>query len=165
MDAKSHPDKTIGCDCSFMLTFNDCLVKLLFELRHGLVNISHINNCLRLVILLFQNNENTGHMYVITFIFNGCHHNWAADTPDKYEHDWKYLTYTFAKSKFLVTEKLTNWALVTPTPGRTDDDDSDSSVGQVSGYGSDSDSEADSIKDVGNVIAPSTWCTRSSRND
>ena len=36
--------------------------------------------------------------------------------PGKYEHDWKYLTYTFAKSKFPVTEKLTNGALVTPTP-------------------------------------------------
>ena len=28
----------------------------------------------------------------------------------KYEHDWKYLTYTFAKSKFPVTEKWTNGA-------------------------------------------------------
>ena len=32
------------------------------------------------------------------------------------KHDWKYLTYTFAKTKFPVTEKLTNGALVTPTP-------------------------------------------------
>ena len=41
-----------------------------------------------------------------------------AETPGKYEHDWKYLTYTFAKSQFPVTEKLTNGALVTPTPGQ-----------------------------------------------
>ena len=45
--------------------------------------------------------------------------SWAVETPGKYEHDWKCLTYTFAKSKFLVTEKLTNGALVTPTPGYT----------------------------------------------
>ena len=38
-------------------------------------------------------------------------------TPGKYEPDWYYLTYTFAKSKFLVTVKLMNGALVTPTPG------------------------------------------------
>ena len=41
----------------------------------------------------------------------------VTETPDKYEHDWKYLTYTFAKLKFLITEKLMNGALVTPTPG------------------------------------------------
>ena len=48
-----------------------------------------------------------------------CHRSWAAETPDKYECDWKYLSYTFAKSKFPVTEKSTNWALVTPTPDDT----------------------------------------------
>ena len=44
---------------------------------------------------------------------------WAAEpaeTPGKYEYDWNYLTYTFAKSKFPVTEKLANGALVTPIP-------------------------------------------------
>ena len=46
-----------------------------------------------------------------------CHRSWAAETPGKYEHDWNYLTHTFAKSKFPVTEKLANGALVTPTPG------------------------------------------------
>ena len=37
-------------------------------------------------------------------------------SPFRYFPNWKYLTYTFAKSKFPVTEKLTNGALVTPTP-------------------------------------------------
>ena len=57
-------------------------------------------------------------LHDIKFIFDRCHHSWAVETPAKYEHDWKYmyLTYTFAKSKFPVTEKLTNGALVTPTP-------------------------------------------------
>ena len=55
-------------------------------------------------------------MYDINFIFGRCHRSWAAETPGKYEHDWKYLPYTFAKSNFPITEKLTNWALVTPTP-------------------------------------------------
>ena len=58
-------------------------------------------------------------LYSIIFCFlylnNG---SWAAETPGKYEHDWNYLTYTFAKSKFPVTEKLANGALVTPTPGQ-----------------------------------------------
>ena len=54
------------------------------------------------------------------FIFDRCPRSSAAETPDKYEHDLKYLTYTFAKSKFLVTEKLTNRTLVTPTLELTD---------------------------------------------
>ena len=37
-------------------------------------------------------------------------------TPGKYERDLRYLTYKFVKSKFPVIEKLTNGALVTPTP-------------------------------------------------
>ena len=32
--------------------------------------------------------------------------------------DWKYPNYTFAKSKYPVTEKLTNGALVIPIPGK-----------------------------------------------
>ena len=31
-------------------------------------------------------------------------------TPGKYEHDLRYLAYTFTKSNFPVTEKLTNGA-------------------------------------------------------
>ena len=52
-------------------------------------------------------------------MFDRCHRSWAVVTPDKYERDWKYLTYTFAQSKFPVTEKLANGALVTPTPGHS----------------------------------------------
>ena len=50
------------------------------------------------------------------FIFDRCHHSWAAETPDKYERNLKYLTYVFDKSKFPVTEKSTNGALVIVTP-------------------------------------------------
>ena len=56
-------------------------------------------------------------MYNITLIFDRCHRRWAAETPDKYEHDWKHTTYTFAKSKCPATEKLTNRCAVTPIPG------------------------------------------------
>ena len=58
--------------------------------------------------------KTVGYLYDIKFIFVRCHHSWAAETPGKYEHDWNYLTYTFVKSKFPVTEKLANGALVTP---------------------------------------------------
>ena len=37
-------------------------------------------------------------------------------TPVKYECDANDITGTFARSKILLTEKLTNGALVTPTP-------------------------------------------------
>ena len=60
---------------------------------------------------------NAGHPYDITFIFDRCHRSSAAETPDNYERNLRYLTYTFAKSWFPVTEKLTNGALVNPTPG------------------------------------------------
>ena len=60
------------------------------------------------------------YLYDIKFIFGRCHRSWAAETPGKYEHDWNCLTYTFAKSKFPVTEKLAIGALVTPSPGQSD---------------------------------------------
>ena len=50
------------------------------------------------------------------FIFYRCHRSWAAETQNKCERDWKYLNYTCAKSKLPVMEKLTNGALVTPSP-------------------------------------------------
>ena len=65
---------------------------------------------------LFPNHENSDYLNDIKFIFGRCHRSWAAETPGNYEHDWKYLTYTFTKSKFPVTEKLRNGALVTPAP-------------------------------------------------
>ena len=59
---------------------------------------------------------NTGCLYNIAFIFEGCHRIWAAETLDKYDVIW-YITYTFAQFKVPVTEKLINGDLVTPTPG------------------------------------------------
>ena len=53
----------------------------------------------------------------ITFIFDRCRRSSAAATPVKYECDSKNLTCTFAISKILLTEKLTNGALVTPISG------------------------------------------------
>ena len=69
--------------------------------------------------IFFPNDQNSGYLYDIEFIFGRCRRSWAAETPGKYEHDWKYLTYTFAKSKFPATEKLKNGALVTPHPRQT----------------------------------------------
>ena len=43
----------------------------------------------------------------------------AAATPVKYECDSGNLTGNFARSKILLTEKLANGALVTPTPDET----------------------------------------------
>ena len=34
--------------------------------------------------------QNTGYLYDVTFVFDGCHHSWAAETPDRYQCDWKY---------------------------------------------------------------------------
>ena len=36
-------------------------------------------------------------LYIITFIFDRCHHSSDAETPNKYERDLKYPTYTFVK--------------------------------------------------------------------
>ena len=52
---------------------------------------------------------------IIFLIFHSKQNN-AVETPDRYEHDRKYLTYIFATSKFPVMEKLTNRTLVNPTP-------------------------------------------------
>ena len=56
-------------------------------------------NFLRSVIFpIFPNDENSGYLNDIKFIFGRCHCSWAAETPGKYEYDWKYLTYTFTES-------------------------------------------------------------------
>ena len=49
---------------------------------------------------IFPNDQNSGYLYDIKFILGRCHRSWAAETPGKYEHDWNYPTYTFAKSNF-----------------------------------------------------------------
>ena len=53
----------------------------------------------------------------ITFIFGRYRRSSAAVIRVKYESDSKNLTGTFARSKFVLLEKLTTGALVTPTPG------------------------------------------------
>ena len=52
------------------------------------------------------------------FIYDRCRRSSAAGTPVKYECDSRNLTCIFARSIILLTEKLTNRALVTPTPVR-----------------------------------------------
>ena len=52
-----------------------------------------------------------GYLYDITFIFGRCHHSWGVETHDRHEHDLKYLSYTFVKSKIPVTDKLKDEAL------------------------------------------------------
>ena len=80
-------------------------------------------NFLRSVIFtIFQNNENTGYLYDITFIFDRCHRSWAhrswaAETPDKYERDWKDITYTLLNQSFPATEKINEWNVSNPHPG------------------------------------------------
>ena len=73
----------------------------------------------------FPNNQNNGYLSDVTFIVDRYHRRSAAETPDKYERDQRYLTYIFAKSRFPVMEKLTNWASVTPTSGHLLQDNND----------------------------------------
>ena len=54
------------------------------------------------------------------FIFDRCRPSSAAVTVVKYECDANNVTGTFARLKILLTEKLMNGALVTPTPGPHD---------------------------------------------
>ena len=77
----------------------------------------YLTNFLRSVIFWsFPHCQNTHYVLTITFIFGRCRCNPAAVTPAKYECDSKNLADTFARSKILLTEKLTNKVLVTPTP-------------------------------------------------
>ena len=65
--------------------------------------------------LIFQYHQNTCLLLNIAYIFDRCHHSSAVVTPAIYEWDSKYVTRTFARSKSLLMEKLTNRALVNPT--------------------------------------------------
>ena len=69
------------------------------------------------VTSIFQNNRTDVYLYDITFTLDRCHRSWAAETHGKYEGDWNYITYPFAKSKFPIMEKLMKGASVIPTPG------------------------------------------------
>ena len=52
----------------------------------------------------------------ITFIFDRCRRSSAAVASVKYKCDSNNLRGSFGRSKILLTEKLTNGTLVTPTP-------------------------------------------------
>ena len=76
-------------------------------------------NFLRSVIFrIFQYYQNTRHLLKITFVFDRCRRSSAAVAPVKYKCDSNNLRSNFARSKILLTEKLTNGGLVTPTPGQ-----------------------------------------------
>ena len=60
------------------------------------------------------------HMLTIgyhVYIFDRCRHSSAAVAPVKYKCDSNNLRVTFTRSNILLTEKLKNGTLVTPTPG------------------------------------------------
>ena len=78
---------------------------------------SHVEwaNLLHFIIFaIFQNNEITGCLYVITFIFDRCYRSWAAETPNKYECGWKYLTYTFVWIKISRRREINEWIFSNP---------------------------------------------------
>ena len=104
----------LGCSLYYYLRLLWMLCRLCFPPGMG---VDKRIFSVSLVFPTFQNNQNTGYLNGITFIFDRCHHSWAAEAPDKYERDWKHLTYTFSKSKFPVTDKLMNESLETSTPG------------------------------------------------
>ena len=54
------------------------------------------------------------------FIFDRCRRSSDATTPVKYECDSKNMIGTFARSKILFTDKLTNGSLVPPIPAASD---------------------------------------------
>ena len=64
----------------------------------------------------FQHCQNTCLLLNILFMFNRCGRSSAAMAPVKYNCNLNNLRGTFTRSKILLTEKLTNGALVTPTP-------------------------------------------------
>ena len=64
----------------------------------------------------FQNDQNTGYRYRITLIFDRCHHSWAAETPDKYERDWKYLSYNFCWMKISRNGEINERGFRNPHP-------------------------------------------------
>ena len=66
--------------------------------------------------LFFQYYHNTSYLLDITFIFERGHRSSATVASVKYKCDSNNLRGSFGRSKILLTEKLTNGALVTPTP-------------------------------------------------
>ena len=70
--------------------------------------------------IFFQYYHNTSYLLNITFIFDRCRSSSAAVASVKYKCDSNNLRGSFGRSKILLTEKLTNGALVTPTPGHVE---------------------------------------------
>ena len=94
-----------------------CGWKIISEVGSGPgVGVTKSISSVKLISRFFHHYRNTWYLLNIMFIFDRCRHSSAAATPVKYECDANNLTGTFARSKILLTEKLTNGALVTPTP-------------------------------------------------
>ena len=68
------------------------------------------------MLQIFQRYQNTRKLLNITFILDRCCRSSAAVAPAKYKCDTNNLRSTFQRSEILLMEKLTNGALVTPTP-------------------------------------------------
>ena len=100
------------------LTTRECehywwFLSILQENRSGGVILHSV------IFPIFQNYQNISYPWNITLVFGRHRCSSAVETPDQYKHNSKYLTCIFAESKFTFTEKWTNRALVTTTPGLT----------------------------------------------
>ena len=93
--------------CEYQILSNSLPITEIHNTGHALQNNIYLTVLARAnwqIFLIFENAQNTGYLYDITLIFDKCHHSWTAETPDKYERDRRYLTYTFANLKFPVME-------------------------------------------------------------
>ena len=63
----------------------------------GVIILGGVNKPIFSVTLFFQNNQNTGHLFHSTFMFDRCHRSLAAMTSVKCECDFKKSTGTFAR--------------------------------------------------------------------
>ena len=79
----------------------------------------HYDNLVRSVIFpFFQKYQNTGYLYDTNFIFGMYHCSLPGGTWHKFEHDWTYLAYTFAESKFPATYQRHQVYINSLWPGR-----------------------------------------------
>ena len=100
--------------CEYVFTKWDVYSTTLWSTWGG----GYYANFFRSVIFrIFHYSQNTRNLLKITFIFDRCRRSSAAVASVKYKCDSNNLRSTFERSKILLTEKLTNGALVTPTPG------------------------------------------------
>ena len=104
--------------CHSLIRHTDILRPISWEIisrRHPGVGVTMRISSVPL--FFFQCCQNTRYLLNITFIFDRCRRSSAAVAPVKYKCDSNNLRRTFARSKILLTEKLTKGALVTPTLG------------------------------------------------